>query len=183
MHIHRWTGLVSGVVMLVVCTTGSLYAFKTEITETLVSRMGVRVACMDSLFAFIINGHRYLWLPPEYGRVITGYGTLLFLIALISGIIIWWPRHWNRSAFLMKRPMTSNAFLYSLHVLSGVYLLTPLVLLCFTGMVYAMDWLEKLLDAIGCMNLVADIHRGHFWGIIGQLMMFGVSLSGALMAI
>ncbi|MCH5682859.1 PepSY domain-containing protein [Niabella sp. W65] len=42
-------------------------------------------------FRFILNGHRFLWLPYEIGRHVVNYSTLIFVIILISGIVLCGP--------------------------------------------------------------------------------------------
>ncbi len=48
-------------------------------------------------FRFVLNGHRFLWLPFEIGRPVVNYSTLIFVIILITGIAMWWPQKWNKS--------------------------------------------------------------------------------------
>ena len=44
------------------------------------------------LWRFVRTGHRCLWLPWEIGRPIVNYGTLIFVIVLITGLVIWFPK-------------------------------------------------------------------------------------------
>lgn len=98
-------------------------------------------------FRFILNGHRFLWLPFKVGRVIINYSTLIFVIILISGIIMWWPRKWNPStrkqAFTIKKGSTPKRFNYDLHNVLGFYSLIVLTCLSLTGMVYGIEWYSK----------------------------------------
>ncbi len=47
-------------------------------------------------FRFILNGHRFLWMPYEIGRPIVNYGTMIFVIILITGMVLWWPKNWTK---------------------------------------------------------------------------------------
>ena len=37
-------------------------------------------------FGFVLNGHKYLWLPPAVGCYVVGYGILVFVIVLVTGV-------------------------------------------------------------------------------------------------
>jgi uncharacterized iron-regulated membrane protein len=56
----------------------------------------LQVKDMDKdFFRWILNGHFYLWLPPDVGQPVVATATLLFVIMVISGIILWWPKNKN----------------------------------------------------------------------------------------
>ena len=42
-----------------------------------------------TFFRFILDGHFYLWLPHEIGQPVAATATLVFVVMLISGIILW----------------------------------------------------------------------------------------------
>ena len=50
-------------------------------------------------FRFIIDGHRALWLPYDIGRPIVGVCTLIFVLLLISGLVMWWPKNFKKANF------------------------------------------------------------------------------------
>src|SRR5690606_17986297 len=50
-----------------------------------------RVMATD-FFAIVLDGHFYLWLPPEIGHPVVRSASLVFLVMMISAIFIWWPR-------------------------------------------------------------------------------------------
>lgn len=95
-------------------------------------------------FAFVLRGHRSLWLPQPLGGMVVSYGVLVFFITLLTGIVIWLPRRWNRRSLgrmlVVKRPLRPRRFTYDLHTVVGVYLLIPLMALCFTGLMMGLDW-------------------------------------------
>lgn len=49
-------------------------------------------------FNFVLTGHRTLWLPYDVGSTIVGCSVLLYAITLITDIILWWPKRWNKKA-------------------------------------------------------------------------------------
>nr|WP_317042014.1 PepSY domain-containing protein [Algoriphagus alkaliphilus] len=41
----------------------------------------------------VLDGHFYLWLPAEIGQPVVASFTLVFLVMVISGWILWWPKN------------------------------------------------------------------------------------------
>lgn len=93
-------------------------------------------------FRIVLNGHFYLWLPPAVGRPIVGSATLVFLIMLISGIILWWPK--NKAAMKQRFSIKWNAkwrrVNYDLHNVLGFYMSWIGIFLAITGLVWGFDW-------------------------------------------
>lgn len=210
--LHLWLGLVTGLVMIIVCLTGCIWIFNDEITglmepETKITRQDKPViapsklrAIADSVvpgkkvnyasyrqgravylvlgegrrgnttlrvnpftgevvsvkkskkgevdfFRFILNGHRFLWMEPKVGRVIVNYSTLIFVLLLITGLVLWWPKKWNKStrkqAFSVKTSGGRKRLNYDLHNVLGFYALLMLAAIALTGMVYGIEWYSK----------------------------------------
>jgi uncharacterized iron-regulated membrane protein len=93
-------------------------------------------------FRIVLKGHFYLWLPPAIGRPIVGSATLVFLIMLISGIVLWWPK--NKAAIKQRFSIKWNAkwrrVNYDLHNVLGFYMSWIGIFLAITGLVWAFDW-------------------------------------------
>lgn len=98
-------------------------------------------------FRFILNGHRFLWLPYEIGRPIVNYGTLTFVIILITGMVLWWPKKWTKAtreqSFKIKWKASFKRVNYDLHNVLGFYSLFILTAIALTGMVYGIEWYSK----------------------------------------
>ena len=47
-------------------------------------------------FRFVMQGHFYLWLPPQIGHPVVASATLVFALVLLTGLVIWIPK--NRKA-------------------------------------------------------------------------------------
>lgn len=96
-------------------------------------------------FRFIINGHYNLWLPREVGSVITTTGTLIFVVMMISGIVLWWPK--NKAArkqrFSIKTSAKWRRVNYDLHNVLGFYVLGIGLCLALSGMIMGFDWFSK----------------------------------------
>ncbi len=98
-------------------------------------------------FRFILNGHRFLWLPYKIGRPIVNYGTLTFVIILITGLVLWWPKKWTKAtrqqSFTVKWKASFKRVNYDLHNVFGFYSLLILTAIALTGMVYGIQWYSR----------------------------------------
>lgn len=218
--LHLWLGLISGVIVLIVCITGCIWVFNEEITNFLepenkvewqnkpvltpsqltdvaaelhpdkvpayanyrlgevvtlnlrdkVQKEGprgggrrgggvtlkinpytgavvsneVRKPGETDFFRFILNGHRFLWMPYAIGRPIVNYGTMVFVVLLITGLIWWYPKKWNKStrdkSFKIKWGASFKRVNLDLHNVLGFYSLLFLAAIALTGMVYGIQW-------------------------------------------
>ncbi len=91
---------------------------------------------------FFIIGHLHsilLWHGP--GGWIVKIATVLFLITLITGLIIWLPKRKNKksvkNAFSYKRHTTFKRHIFDLHRVWGFYGIGILLLLTITGLIMA----------------------------------------------
>lgn len=100
-------------------------------------------------FRFILNGHRTLWLPKDIGGTVVGIGVLTFVVILISGLIMWWPKKWIKSvkdqSFKIKWRASFKRVNYDLHKVAGFYVMLVLLIISLTGLVYAYKWYSKSL--------------------------------------
>lgn len=98
-------------------------------------------------FRFILNGHRFLWLPYEIGRPIVNYATLIFVILLITGLIWWWPKKWTQKtrekSFKIKWGASFKRVNLDLHNVLGFYSLLFLLAIALTGMVWGIKWYSE----------------------------------------
>lgn len=211
--LHLWLGLLSGIIVFIVCITGCMYAFKDEIndmtqpwkfispqdkaillpTEVLEianrqisnteptaitygepfdavfvdyydPKTGMSTVYIDQydgrvlktvvkraddfdFFRFVLSGHRNLWLPVPIGKPIVGVAVLLFVIILITGIVLWWPKKWNKKTvrrnFTLRRKVTLSRISFDLHNVSGGYSFIFLLILCLTGLIWSFEWYSK----------------------------------------
>ena len=98
----------------------------------------------SGFFDFILNGHLYLWLPPKIGSNVVSYSVLLFLIILISGLFLWWPKNKKRrkQRFSFKWSATTRwkRKNFDLHTILGFYIGSFSFILAFTGCIMAFNW-------------------------------------------
>lgn len=102
---------------------------------------------VEKFFHLILDGHLHLWLPHEIGKPIVDYCTLIFLVMLITGIILWWPK--NRAAgrqrfkFQWKPTTKWKRKNYDLHNVLGFYMTWIAVFIIATGLVMAFEWFGR----------------------------------------
>lgn len=108
----------------------------------------------EDFFHFMDEGHRHLWLPTDIGRQVTGWGTLMFFVITLSGLILWWPKRWNKR--MVKQSFTINwktkwkRINYDLHNVLGFYSLIVALVMAFTAMMMSFPWLRKtVVDLAG----------------------------------
>lgn len=96
----------------------------------------------EDFFHFVIDGHYYLWLPPNVGQPVLASATLMFLFLLISGLVLWWPK--NRAASKKRFTIKWNAkwkrVNYDLHNVLGFYMTWILIFIAFSGLVMGFQW-------------------------------------------
>lgn len=211
--LHLWLGLLSGIIVFIVCITGCMYAFKDEINDisqpwkftpsrqtsillptqvldianneigntnpTAITygesfdavfvdyytpKVGMSTVYIDQydgqilksvvksfddfdFFRFILTGHRTLWLPPAVGKPIVGFGILFFAILLITGVVLWWPKKWNKKAikknFSFRRNAPLSRLNLDLHNVLGGYAVPILLILSFTGLIWSFTWFSE----------------------------------------
>lgn len=96
----------------------------------------------QNFFKIILDGHFYLWLPPEIGQPVVSSFTLVFVVMLISGIVLWWPRNKNgtRQRFSIKWAARWRRRNYDLHNVLGFYAFGLALILALTGLVWGFQW-------------------------------------------
>ncbi|MDQ1089185.1 PepSY domain-containing protein [Siphonobacter sp. SORGH_AS_1065] len=101
----------------------------------------------SDFFRTVLNGHRFLWLPWEIGRPIVNYATLIFVIELITGLVWWYPKKWNKStiekSFTIKWGASFKRVNLDLHNVLGFYSLLFLLAIALTGMVWGIKWYSE----------------------------------------
>jgi uncharacterized iron-regulated membrane protein len=104
------------------------------------------------LFAKITDWHRVLGAGGPMrarGKAITGAANVGFLFIVVSGIYLWWPRHWTRrtlrNATLFRRGLRSKARDFNWHNVIGLWSWAPLVIVVASGVVISYPWASRLV--------------------------------------
>jgi uncharacterized iron-regulated membrane protein len=97
---------------------------------------------LSDFFRIVLDGHYYLWLPPEIGQKIAASATLIFVILLITGLFLWWPRNKNgrKQRFRIKWNARWRRTNYDLHNVLGFYIHLAALILALTGLVWGFVW-------------------------------------------
>ncbi len=86
----------------------------------------------------------------KIGKLIVGVSTCIFVIALISGLVIWWPR--VRTGLRRSLTITTKNgwrfFWKSLHVAGGMYALVIVLVMALTGLTWSFDWYRSAFYAV-----------------------------------
>ncbi|WP_233559660.1 PepSY domain-containing protein [Taibaiella sp. KBW10] len=95
-------------------------------------------------FRFILNGHFYLWLPPEVGQPVVAIFTLIFFAMIITGLIIWFPKNKHafkqRIWFRWKNTTKWRRKNFDLHGIIGFYASLIAIIFVLTGLVWGFRW-------------------------------------------
>ena len=93
--------------------------------------------------------HWSLLLNSEWGKYVVGIPVLLFVVMLITGIILWWPKNKNarkgRFWFNWKNIKTWKRRNYDLHQILGFYASFFALILCTTGLYFAFPWVKNVI--------------------------------------
>jgi uncharacterized iron-regulated membrane protein len=99
----------------------------------------------EDFFRIVLDGHYYLWLPEKIGQPIAASATLIFLVMMITGIVLWWPK--NKAArkqrFSIKWSASWRRRNYDLHNVLGFYMSWVAIFLAVTGLVFGFQWFAR----------------------------------------
>lgn len=98
-------------------------------------------------FRQVLLGHYYLWLPPAIGQPITIVATIIFVVMMITGLILWWPR--NKAArkqrFSIKWSAAWRRKNYDLHNVLGFYMTWVVIFMAITGLIFGWQLLANAI--------------------------------------
>jgi len=104
----------------------------------------LKVTENDTFFGVIVELHTSLMLG-DVGGYIVDYATLVFIVLLISGMVLWWPRSKGRqkSSFKIKWGASFKRVNYDLHNVLGFYISWILIFVAITGLAWGFEWMDK----------------------------------------
>ncbi len=101
----------------------------------------------SEFFQLIYSLHTNLFLGRKVGRPIVGCAVLIFVISLISGIVLWWPKKWRlhllKSRLGVSWSASPKRLNYDLHNTFGFYASFWLLLIALTGLFWSFEWFEN----------------------------------------
>jgi len=115
----------------------------------------------NDFFKIIENLHMYLLLPQEIGKQIVGISTLVFILMLCTGIILWWPKKKKQLGDHLKVRWNARwrRVNYDLHRTAGIYAAIIALILSVTGLGIAYEWMHESFYVIG--NLGQEYPEEH----------------------
>ena len=102
----------------------------------------------EPFFAWVESLHRWLLLPREDGRVVTGVLAAALLVLSVSGLYLRWPRRlldW-RAWFTFDTSARGRSFLWGLHSVAGTLAMVVYLGFTTTGLYWAYDWIRDPVD-------------------------------------
>lgn len=114
--------------------------------------------------------HRWLLDAParkgekSVGKVIVGITTLLMVVILISGLVIWIPRTTKALKNRLKISCTKGwrRFWYDSHVTTGFYTLIFLLVMALTGLTWSFGWYRTAAYSLfGAAPQAMETSHGH----------------------
>lgn len=86
----------------------------------------------------------------KVGKTLVGISTLVFVIALISGIVIWWPRARKnlKKSLSISFSKGLKGFWKGLHVAGGMYALIFVLAMSLTGLTWSFNWYRSAFYAV-----------------------------------
>ena len=102
-----------------------------------------------TFFDAVIDLHTNLMLG-DIGGEIVDYATLIFLVMVISGIILWWPHNKARkkSSYKIKWGAPFKRVVYDLHNVPGFYASWVLIFIVITGLAWGFEWVNDSIYGI-----------------------------------
>lgn len=114
--------------------------------------LGTGSAGVRGFFREVTSWHRWLAMSGERrntGRSITGLSNLAFLVLVLTGIVLWWPRQITRVAFRnvlqFRRGLRSKAREFNWHHVLGFWTWIPLFVVVTSGVVISYRWAGDLV--------------------------------------
>lgn len=80
-----------------------------------------------------------------WGKRITGISTLVFVVILLSGVVIWWPRSRKglKNGIQIALRKGKARFWHDLHAAGGIYVLLLVLVMALTGLTWSFDWYKN----------------------------------------
>ena len=116
-----------------------------------------------AFFATMFRLHRWLLDTgrpegrPAWGKIIVGVSTIMFVVALVSGVIVWWPKTRRALRNSLKISVRKGRFHLwrSLHVACGMYALLLLLAMALTGLTWSFPWYRSAFYAVFGVEMTA----------------------------
>jgi uncharacterized iron-regulated membrane protein len=100
----------------------------------------------NEFFQLALALHMRMLFGEKVGHYVVGYSVLSFVVVLLSGFFLWFPKKWAAKSikknFTIKWSAKWKRLNYDLHQILGLYAFLVLLLTSLTGLVWAFDWMQ-----------------------------------------
>lgn len=98
-----------------------------------------------NFFIIVEYIHLYLLLPADIGGMVVGISVIVFVILMITGIVLWWPKRKTdrKRSLTIKWNGRWRRVNYDLHNVLGFYATSVAIILAITGLSIAFDWMRE----------------------------------------
>jgi uncharacterized iron-regulated membrane protein len=121
-------------------------------------------ALEKDFFRIILEGHFQLWLPRPVGQQVICWATSIFVLLLISGLIMWWPKNLRKAnadkSFKVKWKASFKRVNYDLHNVLGFYVLIGALIIAITGLYFGWKWVPQTVYWIASAGKTMPERRG-----------------------
>jgi uncharacterized iron-regulated membrane protein len=104
--------------------------------------LGTNETSASAFFMFVFRLHRWLLLDTSIGRPIVGVATLIFVVIIITGWVIWFPKklkNWKQG-LKIKTSGNWKRINHDLHSTLGLYASVFLFVMALTGLTWSFEW-------------------------------------------
>ncbi|MFY7814082.1 MAG: PepSY-associated TM helix domain-containing protein [Chryseobacterium taeanense] len=102
------------------------------------------------IFPILKSIHWSLLLKTDWGKYVVGIPVVLFIIMLITGIILWWPKNkkarQGRFSFNWKNVKTWKRKNYDLHNVLGFYVSFIALVISLSGIYFSYPWVKNIFN-------------------------------------
>ncbi len=121
-------------------------AYKTVYVNPYTARV-VYVEDTKYEFFYLVFSLHYDLLLADTGQKIVGWATVIFIVMLFTGLVLWWPKNKaaarQRFAFKWKATTKWKRKNYDLHNILGFYAMLLALIIALTGLVWAFTWFDN----------------------------------------
>ena len=114
--------------------------------------LGASAPRLRAFFRRVTDLHRWLAFQGEAragGRAVTGWANFLFLLMVVSGIYLWWPRRWTRqhvkAVAVLNPKLSGKARDFNWHNAIGVWCAVPLFFVVLGAIPISFPWATALV--------------------------------------
>ncbi|WP_316792153.1 PepSY-associated TM helix domain-containing protein [Pedobacter frigoris] len=94
-------------------------------------------------FTVVLALHMNLLLGDQVGHFIVRWSVVCFVVLLLSGIVLWWPKNWKpkqlKKSFKIKWDAKFKRLNYDLHNVFGFYSFLVLIVISLTGLMWSFE--------------------------------------------